>query len=322
MMSLVKEVGALGKQAASVYWLLLKVMVPALLIVKVLEMVGGVTLLGHVLSPVMQVVGLPDDLGIVLATMMLTNIYTGMLVFFNLGLSEPLSVAQVTVLGAMTLLAHSLPVEGAVAKRMGVSWRVTIALRFGGALVLGGLLNLVYSQFQWLQQPSQMLWQPTAAVDDSFVGWGISQIKTLAYIYFVIFALMSLLRLLRALGIERLIHTLLFPILRMLGIGKSAANVAVIGVVLGLTFGAGLLIKEAESGRLSRKDIFLTMGFLGLCHSIIEDTMLILLLGADLSGILWARFAFALVVIGVLARWSFLQRRLEEPKEETSLPSI
>ncbi|MFD1383023.1 hypothetical protein ACFQ45_06580 [Rhodanobacter aciditrophus] len=317
MMSLVKEVGALGKQAASVYWLLLKVMVPALLIVKVLEMVGGVTLLGHVLSPVMQVVGLPDDLGIVLATMMLTNIYTGMLVFFNLGLSEPLSVAQVTVLGAMTLLAHSLPVEGAVAKRMGVSWRVTIALRFGGALVLGGLLNLVYSQFQWLQQPSQMLWQPTAAVDDSFVGWGISQIKTLAYIYFVIFALMSLLRLLRALGIERLIHTLLFPILRMLGIGKSAANVAVIGVVLGLTFGAGLLIKEAESGRLSRKDIFLTMGFLGLCHSIIEDTMLILLLGADLSGILWARFVFALVVIGILARWSYLQRRLEEQPKET-----
>ena len=116
---------------------------------------------------------------------------------------------------------------------------------------------------------------------------------------------------------ERLIHWLLYPVLRLLGIGKEAANVAVIGTVLGLTFGAGLLIKEAQSGRLSRRDIFFTIGFLSLCHSVIEDTMLVMLLGADLSGVLWARLVFALLVIGVLARLPSVTKRLASPEVAT-----
>ncbi|MBM6551853.1 hypothetical protein [Marinomonas ostreistagni] len=301
---------ALVRESVRVYWTLLKVMIPALLIVKALESFGGIDLFGQLLSPLMQLVGLPDELGIVWATLILTNIYAGMIVFFNLGVSESLSVAQVTVLGVLALLSHALPVEGAIAKRMGVGWRVTIALRFGGALVLGCLLHHVYQYFDLLQQPSQLLWQPALSQDPSLLAWALGQVKTLASVYVVILTLMTLLQILRVLGIERLVHMLLYPVLRMLGIGKEAANVAVIGAVLGLTFGAGLLIKEAESGRLSRRDIFLTIGFLSLCHSVIEDTMLVMLLGADLSGVLWARLVFALVVIGILARLSFVNKRL------------
>lgn len=315
MKSVLSVVLTLLKEAAKVYWVLLKVMVPALVIVKGLEMIGGVALLGDILSPMMQWVGLPNELGLVWATLMLTNIYTGLIVYFNLELTQTLSVAQVTVLGVLALLSHSLPVEGAVAKNMGVSWRVTLALRFGGAVILGGALHFLYSSMNWLQQPASSLWRPDAPVDDSLVSWALGQIETLAWICVIIFALMVLLRVLRAIGIERMMHTLLYPVLRWLGIGKDAANVAVIGVVLGLTFGAGLLIKEAQSGRLSQRDIFLTIGFLGLFHSVIEDTMLILLMGADLSGILWARLVFALVVIGALARWSYVTRKLNDRQE-------
>jgi len=124
---------------------------------------------------------------------------------------------------------------------------------------------------------------------------------------------MAMLRLLRALGIERLMHWLLAPVLGLIGIRREAGNITIIGVTLGLSFGAGLLIREARSGQLTRRDVFLTMGFLGLCHSLIEDTLLILLLGADLSGILWARLAFALIVMATLARLPALTRRLQEP---------
>lgn len=312
MMLLLKEIFVLFKEAARVYWALLKIMVPALLIVKVLDMVGGVTLLGHMLSPIMQLVGLPDEIGIVWATLMLTNIYTGLLVFFNLELTQTLTVAQMTVLGSMMLLAHSLVVEGAIAKSMGVSWRVTIALRFGGALLLGAILHQVYSHLNVLQQPSVMLWQPPESPDNSLMGWAQNQVETLLSIYVIIFSLMALLKILQVLGIERLIHALLYPVLRMLGIGRAAANVTVIGVILGLTFGAGLLIKETSSGHLSQRDIFLTLGFLGLCHSIIEDTLLVFLLGADLSGILWARLLFTFLVIGLLARAPFVRKRLSD----------
>ena len=71
---------------------------------------------------------------------------------------------------------------------------------------------------------------------------------TLATIFVVILALMSFLKLLRWLGVERLIHKLLYPLLRLLGIGPAAANITVIGITLGLSFGAGLLLREAHSG--------------------------------------------------------------------------
>ena len=111
-----------------------------------------------------------------------------------------------------------------------------------------------------------------------------------------------IIHLLRYLGIEKAIHYLLSPLLRLLGIGKKATNIIVVGLTLGLSFGGGILIREAKSGDIDSKDIFLTIAFLGLCHSVIEDTLLMLLLGADLSAVLWARLVFGIVFIAILAR--------------------
>ena len=288
--------------ALQAYGQLLKVMVPALLIVKALDLLGGIDALGALLSPLMGLLGLPDWTGVVWAATLATNLLTGMVLIVELADGEALSVAQTTVLGALMLIGHSLPVEGAVAKRVGVPWRLTIALRVGGALVLAGLLHVVHAGFGWFQEPARLVWQPGAR-DDTAIGWLRSQLEALVTIFLVILALMALLRLLRGLGIERWIHLALVPVLRLLGIDRSAANVTVIGVVLGLSYGAGLLIRDVDAGRLSRRDGTLAFCFLGLAHSMIEDTLLILALGADLSGILWARLAFAFAVTALLSRW-------------------
>ncbi len=304
-------------EVGSVYLTLLKVMVPALIVVKALDLMGATAWLAWLLSPVMQLVGLPESMGIVWAAAMLTNIYTAMIVFVEYGAHQPLTVAQVTVLGTMILVAHSLPIEGAVAKATGVSWRATLAIRLGGALALGMLLDLAYGLSGSLQSESRLLWQP-GEVDASLSAWALNQLRLLALVFVVISTLMALLRMLRLLGIERLMHWLLAPVLRLIGIRKEAGNITIIGATLGLSFGAGLLIREARSGALTRRDVFLTMGFLGLCHSLIEDTLLILLLGADLSGVLWSRIAFALVVIAILARLPALGRRLDAQEARLS----
>ncbi|QOR40793.1 hypothetical protein HNO52_05785 [Billgrantia diversa] len=299
--------GKLLREAWTVYWTLLKVMVPALLIVKALEMLGMTELLGHWLSPLMVPLGLPEPLSLVWAATLLTNIYTGLVIFFEVTRDTPLTVAQVTVLGALMAVGHSLPIEGAVARMAGVPWWLTLLLRVGGAWLLGWLLHLSYSWGGWLQHANHVVWQPSAQ-EATLTAWLQGQATTLATIFVVIFALMSLLRLLHWLGVERLIHKLLYPLLQLLGIGPAAANITVIGITLGLTFGAGLLLREAHSGRLTPRDIVLTLCFLGLCHSLIEDTLLIMLMGADLSGLLWARLGFALVVIALLARLPWLKR--------------
>ncbi len=287
--------------ALPVYLQLLKVLIPAIVVVKLLDMLGAIDVLGGLLSPVVSLVGLPDWAGVVWAATLLTNIFTGMVLFFELSGDTPMSVAQVTVLGALMLIGHSLPVEGAVAHRAGVPWSATITLRVGGALVLAAILHATYTAFDWLQEPARSLWVPEA--DQGNAGfWLLDQLKALGMIFIIILLLMGMLRLLHHLGAERLIHLALSPLLRTLGIGQSAANVTVIGVLLGLTYGAGLVIRDVETGTMTRRDSALALCFLGLLHSVIEDTLLVMALGAHLSGILWARLIFAVVVIALLAR--------------------
>lgn len=192
-----------------------------------------------------------------------------------------------------------------MARKAGVPWWLTLLLRVGGAWLLAWCLHQGYALGDWLQDAHHVAWEPKPQAS-SLGTWLWAQLQTLAMIFFVILGLMTLLRVLRRLGIERLIHRLLTPLLRLLGIGPAAANITVIGITLGLSFGAGLLLRETRTGALSPRDIVLTLSFLGLCHSLIEDTLLILLLGADLSGILWARLGFALLVIALLARLPWL----------------
>ena len=288
-------------ESLRVYGVLLKIMIPALIVVKVLQELGALKIIGLVLAPVMSLTGLPAELGIVWATTLLTNMFSGIVVFASMASELSLSAEQVTVLGSMMLIGHSIPIEGAVARRAGVPWWVTIALRVGGALVLGSILHLVYTRFKLLQDPATIVWS-MAGKDESLASWVFAQLEALVIIYFVILSLMVLLNILRLLGLERIIHVGLVPVLRLLGIGRTAANVTVIGVALGLSYGAGLLIRDLDDGVMTRRDAYLALCFLGLLHSVIEDTLLVMALGADLSGILWARIIFAFAVTAILAR--------------------
>jgi hypothetical protein len=298
------EVIFLSKKIGDVYWTLLKIMVPALIIVKILDSFGGTQLLSQMLSPVMNFVGLPDSMGIVWATAMLINIYTAMALFFSQAISEPLTVAQITVLASMILMSHSLVVEGAISKASGVAWWYTLTLRIGAGLLIGFLLNLIYTETNSLQDMNQVLWQPELSGDD-LLSWIVIQLKTLVLAFLIISGLVILMRLLEVLGVEKWLHWLLTPFLKLLGIDKSAANITVIGFTLGLSFGGGLLIAEARSGNISKRTVFLSMSFLCLCHSLVEDTLLMMLLGADLSGILWMRLLLTFIIIGSFARIFF-----------------
>ncbi|WP_433924267.1 hypothetical protein ACN06F_15810 [Vreelandella sp. 21] len=300
---LLAVVGRVLQDALRVYVTLLKILIPALLIVKGLELLGMIEWLGAALAPLMSTLGLPEQMGVVWAAALFTNLYTAIAVFFQVVGETPLSVEQVTVLGALMLVGHSLPVEGAVAKRAGVPWWGTLVLRVGGALLLAWLLHCFYSYFGLLQAPVELVWQPSFSSAPTLSGWALAQLETLALIFVIILALIVLLKLLKRLGLERWIHLGLLPLLKLLGIGRSAANVTVIGFTLGLSYGAGLLIRDVQNGVLSKRDSTLALCFLGLCHSVIEDTLLILMLGADITGILWARLFFAVIVTAVIARW-------------------
>lgn len=277
------------------------IMVPISIVTRLLQQAGVVEWLGGVLQPAMGLVDLPGPLGLVWATAMITNIYAAMIVFASLAPSLDLTVAQVTTLSTMILVAHALPLELRIAQKAGVRVRFMLVLRVVGALVLGWLLSVAYRYGSFLQGRNTTFWCPPA-LDQSWLAWGRSMGKTLAYIFAIILALLVLMKVLERLGVTRALTRLLEPLLEALGMSAAAAPITIVGMTLGISFGGGLIIQEAQSGKLSRRDVFSSLALMGLCHSLIEDTLLMVVLGAHVSGILWARLLFALVVAFVLVR--------------------
>jgi hypothetical protein len=288
-------------ETVRVSWILFKIMIPVVIAVKVLQELGAIQYIGWALSPLMTFVGLPGSMGIVWATAMLTNLYGGIGAFSSLASEAHLTVAQVTILTSMMLTAHALPVELRVAQKAGTRAVVMGLLRFGGALLLGGLLNLIYSQTHLLQYESTSIW-PAAPTNASLSAWGLGQLLNLVRIFVIVLILMTFMRLLRRLKVLDWIERMLAPVLRMLGMTPAATDITVVGMVLGLAYGGGLIIGHANSGRIGKQDIFFSLALMGFCHSLIEDTLLMAALGGHLSGILLVRILFALACTFALVR--------------------
>ncbi|MFO8077671.1 MAG: hypothetical protein R6U21_03400 [Thermoplasmatota archaeon] len=297
-----------GYQAIHTTATLLKIMIPVTIIVKILHELGFIDIIGSMLSPAMQFLGLPGETGLVWATAMITNIYGGLLVYISIAGEQVFSIAEVTVLATMILIAHSLPVEVSIARKAGVSAWFTLLLRIGSAILIGWMLHLFLSSFRLLTQPAQMTWQAETN-EMSLISWFLRQIQNYVMIFLIIFAMLLLMKTLEKLGIIEKINRFFEPGLNLIGLSKNAAPITIIGVTLGLSYGGGLIITEARSGKLGRKDAFLSVSLMGLSHSLIEDTILMLTIGASLLGIFFFRVFFTLLVIVLLVK---LIRKISE----------
>ncbi|MHC1791911.1 nucleoside recognition domain-containing protein [Solidesulfovibrio sp.] len=300
--SLPRAARAVVVDAARICLDLFKVMVPILIGVKILKEIGWIAYLAKPLGPLMGLVGLPPECGLTWATAIANNLYAALAVHAALATDmAPLSVAQATVIATMMLIAHNLFVEGAIAKRCGVGFWGQAALRLIGGLVCGMLLHAIFSGFGLFTDPAPLLFTPSAD-DSSLATWAGGELKNLVMIYGVIAALVGTMRLLDALGVTRLFEKALLPFLRLMGIGGGAATITVIGLVMGLAYGGGLILHDVQKGKVAPRDVFSAMSLMSLSHAIIEDTLLMYLIGASLWGTFVGRLLFSLAVVAVLAR--------------------
>lgn len=280
---------------------LFKITIPISIATRLLNEFGATEYLGEFLSPVMELVGLPGSMGLVWAAAILTNLYAGLIVFASLAPDVHLTVAQFTVLTTIMLVAHALPVEVRIAQKAGPRFRIMFLLRISCALLIGFILNTVYSYGNFLQTEYIPVWNQTLQNPD-WAQWTIRELKNLFYIFLIILTLLSLMKVLNYLKITDLLATILKPVLSIMGMSKDAAPITIIGMTMGLGYGGGLIIQEAQSGRMRKRDIFFSLSFMGLFHSIFEDTLLMIVMGGHASGVLWGRFLFALVVIFLMVR--------------------
>ena len=262
---------------------------------------GAIEILGQWLAPLMGIVGLPGSMGLVWAATLVAGFFPGILVFADLAASEMLTVGQVTVLTSMMLIAHSLPVELQIADKAGPRWLSMGIFRIGGALLYGLILNQILLWGNWLEESSILLWHPeTGPVD--LQTWALDQVVGLMLMFLILMGIMLLMKVLDKFGFSLFLQRIFKPLLSKLGIGKEATNITVIGITLGISYGGGLIIKESRAGTIPPKDIFFAMVLMGLFHSIVEDTLLMLLLGGSLWGLLVGRLIFALLAVWLLVR--------------------
>jgi len=74
--------------------------------------------------------------------------------------------------------------------------------------------------------------------------------------------------------------TLLAPFVSLLRLPKEAALPLVIGVVFGITYGAGVILRASREGTLTKRDFLLICLFFAINHGLIEDTLLFSRIGA------------------------------------------
>jgi hypothetical protein len=93
------------------------------------------------------------------------------------------------------------------------------------------------------------------------------------------------------------------PVMRCLGLGRSAILPLFTGIFLGIAYGAGIIIRSAAEGQMSRRELFLTGLFLATCHAVIEDVLIFVVLGGDALIMLGLRLALAILLTSLLAKF-------------------
>jgi hypothetical protein len=277
------------------------VIFPITLLVSVLRHTALFDWLLRGLSPVMRLFGLPGEAAVPLVLGNLLNLYAAI----GAILSLELTVKQVFVLALMLSFSHSLPVEAAVCRRIGVSVPAVVLFRVGLAVASAVLVNAFWPGGDeaaryglvpaapggepegWTQVLLGAMWSATT---------GVLQLAL------VVIPVMVLIRALQDLGALSRFAALVRPLLRLFGIAPRGSVTMAGGLLFGLAFGAGVIIEQVREQKFAKRDLTLIILFLCACHAVVEDTLIFVPLGIPVLPLLLIRLTAAVLLTLLIAR--------------------
>jgi spore maturation protein SpmB len=307
-------------ETLAVYRELVVIMVPIAVATQALAEFGAIKAASPWLAPVMQLFGLPPELALAWLTGLLVGMWGGVVVLFTIVPATALSSADMTVFCSLLLMAHAIPVEQRIVARAGPNFWATSILRIAGAVAFAALLHQLFAATGWLSQPIAPVWKP-AANEGGWVGFAYGTAKTLVVMLGVLLALSWAMELLKAVGVVDVLYKALAPLFRLVGLRQEALPFTTVGLLLGISYGSGLMLAEVRRQPIEPRQIFLASVFMGFAHSLIEDTLVVIALGADPTTVLFGRLAFAIIVTAAIA---FVLSRFSEgslaPGDSASRP--
>ena len=187
-MQVLRAARATLRDAITLYWLLVRIVLPVMLLTKVAVEFGVIELLAPVFAPLMLLLGLPPELGFAWVTGILVGLWGGAVALFAIVPVAELTSAQVTIFMSLVLFSHALPIEQRIVQKAGPSFLITSAMRLVAGLIYGLFLHAIFHYTGWLQEPVAPHWIPAGS--DS--GWGAFFRETLEALFWMFLILLGL----------------------------------------------------------------------------------------------------------------------------------
>lgn len=274
----------------STVWLL-KLMIPISLGVTLLQFLGVLAWMAHVLNPLFVHLGLPGSSAVIFISGAAAGTYAGIAAMTAI----PLTMKQATILSLMIALCHALPMECAVNRKTGSSFGqmalLRIVMAFVCAVVLNQLLPDTGARYIYLGSA------PDSGLGEVLATWAVSQAELSLVVFLIIAVLMVLQRLIEAYGLLEPLSRWLSPLMRLFGLPRQAAYMWLVGNVLGISYGSAVMVELEEKGIITRKEANDVNFHLIMNHSMIEDTVVFGVTGISPLWLLGTRISFALVLV-------------------------
>lgn len=277
---------------------MLKIMLPITLGVSILDYLGVVTWLSELMSPMFSLLGLPGEAGLVLISSFVSNIYSAVAVMASLSMD----FRSVTILSVMCLIAHNMVIESLIQRKAGAPVKYIVPLRIAMAFVAAMVMNWILPE----QMTGNLLFPAaeTAAASwsDVLYNWVMCSYPLVIKMVVIIMVLNILQNILREFGVIELLMYPLRPLMKVFGLEQSTSLLWLIANLIGLAYGGAILIDEVERGGITHKESMLFNTHIAISHSLLEDTMIFVMIGIGVVWLIVPRMVLAIAAVWIIRK--------------------
>lgn len=295
-------------------WTLSKVIFPITLIVVILQYTPVLPWIIQFIEPFMGLIGLRGEAAIPLVLGNALNLYAGIAGILSL----ELTVKEVFILATMLSFSHNIFIETGVALKVGVKLWVVLLVRFGLAIISAVIINLVWQGGGEVAKYGVVT--ATQSVPDGWLEIILLGVQKATFgvlqLALIVIPLMVIIQFLKDRNYLQKFSEKLAPFTKVIGVQPNASMTLVAGLVIGLAYGAGVMIQAVQEDGVSKKDATLAFIFLVACHAVVEDTLIFVPLGIPILPLLLIRLITAFVLTIIVA---YIWRKSEQKKPRKCL---